>query len=358
MVLTKKLIKTVPREKSGSNTSNAYDYQKNWALCFLLQCHETMKDYLLILDYHDDIVLFDSETKPTKAAFYQVKTKRASVWKLHEITSAKSGSMSIIGKMYDNKAKFKCNVNSINMVSNASYDFELNSKGEDCKSKVSICAKELDKNSVTKLAEAIKRDHKLTKKPPFEKITFFQVTELSIDGHPTHALGIMTEFLEKAFPGQKHAPSPLYKTLFGEISRRTNYAKDISSYAEDLKKKSLGKTYVDSILSQVAVKKNFADVWKSVELVLVQEKYNVIGLRNLKNSWDRLEIDFLDHTNMALQRLFLVTKNIVNDVVKNNALALTEIMQQSLDSIKLHHRVPSYMDDNYLRAIVLAAFHE
>ena len=36
-----------PREGSGSSISNRFDFQKDWAICKVLELHEKTEDYLI-----------------------------------------------------------------------------------------------------------------------------------------------------------------------------------------------------------------------------------------------------------------------------------------------------------------------
>src|SRR6186713_2202824 len=89
--LKEKLLQVRPRETSGSKTSKRFDFQKNWALCKLLECHKSGKPYALILDYHDDVLLLDSESDPKAVHFYQVKTKEDGHWTLTLLLKRKKG---------------------------------------------------------------------------------------------------------------------------------------------------------------------------------------------------------------------------------------------------------------------------
>ena len=52
-----KLARTKPKENAGSRSSNRFEYQINWGLNLLLKMEEANEDYIMILDYHDDIVV-------------------------------------------------------------------------------------------------------------------------------------------------------------------------------------------------------------------------------------------------------------------------------------------------------------
>src|SRR5689334_18860686 len=74
------IFQVKPREVSGSRSSNRSDYQKSWAFCLLLKLHRTRQDYLVLFDYHDDVVVLDSAGSPSAIDFYQIKTKKGGNW--------------------------------------------------------------------------------------------------------------------------------------------------------------------------------------------------------------------------------------------------------------------------------------
>lgn len=73
------------RERAGPRTADRFEYQLHWALCHLLGLHESGQDYLITFDYHDDILVFDSESDPQNVAFIQVKTKDGKHWTLNDL---------------------------------------------------------------------------------------------------------------------------------------------------------------------------------------------------------------------------------------------------------------------------------
>ena len=80
MSLKDLLVTTKPRETSGPRSANRFDFQKSWALCRLLELHKSGKDYLIVFDYHDDVLVLDSCGDPNRIDFYQIKTKQSGHW--------------------------------------------------------------------------------------------------------------------------------------------------------------------------------------------------------------------------------------------------------------------------------------
>jgi hypothetical protein len=104
------LITVQTRDVSGPRALNRFDYQKDWTLCLLMQLHDTHGDYMLILDYHDDVVLLDSSTAPSRATFFQVKTNPGGNWTLKQLTRQKKGKKgplpSHLGKLWSHQVSF------------------------------------------------------------------------------------------------------------------------------------------------------------------------------------------------------------------------------------------------------------
>ena len=65
-------------KKSGSLAYNRLDMQISQTLHMAIELYPTL-DYLFILDYYDDISIFDHESNPTTVSYYQIKTNEESI---------------------------------------------------------------------------------------------------------------------------------------------------------------------------------------------------------------------------------------------------------------------------------------
>jgi hypothetical protein len=360
--LTESFIKQQPRENSGSNTSNAYDFQKNWSLSLLLERHSAGNDYLIILDYHDDIVVFDSEKNAKNAEFYQVKTNTKRHWTPNNLLArdrAKAG-LSIIGKIYENLHKFACHTKSLNFVSNVPCKFTFLDPDQCGGNKDVICGEELSQSLKDEFIKAIKEEHG-TVEERFEQLMFFHVTDLSIRGHSDQVIGKVAKFLDEHFPDKKCKPVPIYQALFSEISRKTDYGRDLSKYLDCLKKKSIGKSYFDGILKSISVRRDFVELWRTVETTLLSEGFDAVEIRQVRNAWDQLEIDLLDANNLQLQRAYSITKQEVALLYNNGGgvRTLKDILMKMHEPMKERfNALPYPYSDMFITAMILAAFYE
>lgn len=360
-MFSNKFIKTIPPENSGANTSNAFDFQKNWSMWLLLDCHENMPDYLIVFDYHDDVVVFNSETDAAKADFYQIKTKNQNHWTLSELTTKGKKKNSIIGKMYSNKLKFECVTNSTNLITNASAPFnitlekqDINSLNIDC-----ICCKELSSDAKAKIQSALKIEYD-SGDEKFEDILFFKVSDLNIRGHREQTIGRLQTFLEKCFPDKKCKTIPFYNALFAEIANKTDYGKLITEYGNSLKRKSLSQSDFSKMLNDITIKRDFTELWVEVNQSLLSENISPITLRNLRDEWDKLEIHLMNRDNALLQKVFTKAKSLVTELRQSGDITTITGLLETVISILhgLFKDLPVEYNQNYLKAIVLAAFYE
>ena len=136
MNLKDKLKTIKPRENAGSMASNRFDFQKNWAICKLIELSNLNEDFVLAFEFHEDIIVFDSSENPNFIDFYQIKTKNSGKFNLSALLKKqlqKNGNgNSILGKLFNNKLNFEEETKSLNLVSNTFFSFKdvHNSKKE------------------------------------------------------------------------------------------------------------------------------------------------------------------------------------------------------------------------------------
>ena len=83
------LVNNTPDDNSGSTASNRFGYQKNWVIYKLLELEMLGRDYMIIMDYHEDVIILDSSTEKNNIDFYQVKTRSGDYWRPSELVKSK-----------------------------------------------------------------------------------------------------------------------------------------------------------------------------------------------------------------------------------------------------------------------------
>lgn len=360
-----KIVNTKPRENSGPTSSSRFDYQKDWGICKLLECHQTKSDYLIVFDWHNDLVILDSENNPAKISFFQIKGKQSGNWSVSSLIKSdndKDGNplLSIIGKLYDCKLKYEFETTSLNFVSNARFSVGLEDNSSST-SKNEICIIELTKAEKIKITNKIKEEHKLKADPVYEDITFFKVLDLSLDDSKIHTQGKISDFFETLCPGLKLSIPTIYKLLFDEVKRRTNYNKEILTFNDLIANKALGKNQFENIINAAGLKKDYYEIWNRAEILLNTCGFTFQKLNSLKKAWTKLEIERMNPANTYLYNIVEKINKIVIDNssdVSMQHLNLLESIEFIFDKFYEKNKLPLGYDNDFIKAIILSKLYE
>lgn len=354
--LLHRLATTPPRETSGSRTANRFSYQKNWALCFLLELHEKKENYVLILDYHDDVLVLDSDTNPTGIEFYQIKTKKDGTMGLgHLLARKQNAALSIMGKLVSNLLAFPNDTKSLNLVSTVPFGFTLettNKPPEKGKTILSeVCAEEL-----SKVLETLKTEHRIPTLPDIASMTFFIVADLSLKDTETHARGKLSDFLDNMFPDKAYPVRTVYRTLISEIQRR-NDKEDVSAMTEQLlASKAISKKQLTQMLAAIPDNRNIDKAIADGIAQLRNENVPYQLHESIRGAARQYEIERMDRSNRPLQRV----RDEVIDILRHNKAAGEQYdsLSAKIDGVISKLKVtPATLDliggKDYLKAIVL-----
>lgn len=345
------------REKSGSRVADRYDFQKDWALCFLLELHSQRSDYVVLFDYIDDVVVLDSATTPKEMEFYQIKTKRSGEFKLKDILNRKKSpeGLSILGKLAANKIQFPSTTKSLNLVCNVPFNFELNS-GTSSADMTPICLSDLAVRSIDTALQQIKEEHKLSVCPDVKDITLFLVTDLSLLAHSEHARGKLNDFLHRLYPDKPLPVTAVYKTLFGEVTRKNNKVLSCPTPEELLKQKAITRSelsqLIESLPKDTEIKQRLLDVWNQLR----HENVPYPKIEQLKGAVIRYELQRPDKTNQALVQLTREVRSIL-DILKGSAQGYATLCEK-LDLVvqKVKKQAPqivSVYSDQEIKGIII-----
>ncbi|WP_375251914.1 dsDNA nuclease domain-containing protein, partial [Dokdonia donghaensis] len=253
----------------------------------MLTVHEKSDDYVFLFDFHDDLVVLDSETKPNKIDFYQIKSKDSGNWTVKALTKKEKEKLSVTGKLYLNKINFTKNTNSLNFISNANFSFKQLTNGEESLKRSKIKVKELDKSIFKEFEDSIKNEHKLTN-TLFGELTSFHVTKLSNKDSSTHCLGELSKLINKINPENSINPELAYKQVFNEVSRQTENTfgdKSISNLDELIDIKGISKRQFIEFLEKAGLYKSVKQEWDEIKTSLEYCSIGHIELMKFKKYW-------------------------------------------------------------------------
>lgn len=353
------LIETIPvRENSGAVSSNRFDFQKNWAICKLLELYKKEDDFVLAFEFHDDILILNSSENPTKASFYQIKTSSKN-WTLNDLLKTEQNSNSILGKLLLNKFKFNEFVDVLYFVSNNGYNIDKqnkNFKGID-----NIQLKKLSNKVLTDIKTSIKKEFKQETLPNFENYTYLNIAELPVKQQIEITQNILSDFIESSFPNLYIKPKEIYDFIFGEIKRKNNYENKVQTFKEVIEKKSISKNDFDKMI-QVVISNSmnrFENLRDKIEERLNSEKFSINFTLNFKKHFRDYEIDRMDKNNDLLNRVVHIIDEIVkryrNEEYEHN---LKECLDFIFQKFTLNFNINNLYKTDYIKTIILTKLYE
>lgn len=352
------LIAVAQTETAGSRSPARFAYQRNWALAELIEYHLEGKDYVFAFEFHDDILILDSEDTPSNLQFIQVKTKTTGKkWTVHQLIKSEKGKngnpdkLSIIGKLYENKENFAGHNSQLRFVTNAYFSFTEPAP-------VTL-ADQLEKEYQDQITSAVQSQlgtHVVD-------LTCFQLEQssLSVDDHEKHIRGILHNFFEKLF-GIEHniAVSPWYQSISDQIKVKNNYPSDqIKSFDDLIRNKCITKSEVQDFIHRVNRSHNSNNNWDLIKSQLQAEGAAVQDLIRLQRSWKKYSADRLDYDNNALKSLESDIANALKTISLGGPLALKDVISAVRKSIlKKLSKMASIFDSHYIDSIILWQYCE
>ncbi|WP_439873331.1 dsDNA nuclease domain-containing protein (plasmid) [Bacillus mycoides] len=317
-----KIFSTKPPENSGSRSANRFSFQKNWALIKILELHKDKLDYSIVLDYHDDVLVLDSETNPEKIDFYQIKTKSTgkSNWTIAALSKFSEGKdkqilNSMLGKLYKNKLNFPEETKSLNFVSNKAYTIKLNDeKNAKDSAAILIPFSTIGTTEREKVEKELKKEMNITECGDIFDCTFLHITPLSLTESKEHAIGKSSQILRE-MGYFKVDPDLFYKFLYGEIELRNDCEKEFHSLEDFIRHKSLAKSAVQSIINHLNPKDDLNDGWNRInEELRATNHFNLYDLKQLESKWKEWEVRILTNDLALISTI----QNAINELIKIN----------------------------------------
>jgi hypothetical protein len=282
-------VRRAPRERSGTRSANRFDYQLSWAFCLLLDLEGQNRDYLLVLDYHDDVVVFDAENQPTQMDFYQIKTEANRNWTLTSLLDRANGvGLSIIGKLYSHRLSFEKAVRSLNFV--GVVPIKLKTKDHPKGIVVDYCRlTDLCDEALAQVSKALQKEHELPDPPACDVEFILRTDALSVKDHATHAEGRLSRHLAGAFGDRSYNVSHAFKALIDELRRGNNFEGDVRSSFDLVHKKGVGRVEFSGLLKRCAGAAS-RERWEPVQRTLIQDAVDVFELAEYERAWETWEL--------------------------------------------------------------------
>lgn len=338
-----------PRETSGSRSSNRFDFQKDWAICELLRLHLNENDYLLILDYHEDVVVLNSEIEPDSVKFYQLKSLKSGNWSIANLCNdtSKGNSGSILKKLYSNY--LLCPEETVNLVfvSNQGIKAKLKNKAnssdydsvsfalfvDDDKAKIHVSIEGVDAESCN--------IHGL-------KLISVDRTDLPVCSHDVFVKGKLVDFFSVLAPKKKVSVDIAYKILFDEIKRKNNVEILCSDFCELKATKGIGRGEFLKMVNAFISYTSNSDYWSEASTSLLSEGYDFATIRKIKSAWNKYTVEVMNSFDSDLSN---ARETIASDINKYEEEHSTFKLKQLIADIKQNidfSKIPTLRNEPYI----------
>ncbi|EKN90266.1 PF14130 domain protein [Leptospira interrogans str. 2003000735] len=304
------LVTKKVREKAGAISSNRFDYQKDWAICKIIELDEKGMEYAIIMEHHEDVVTVNPFSDPKEIHFFQIKTSNKN-WTLQSLTK-KESNLSIIGKMADSHKLFPYG-DSFSFCSNSPYSLSL--KDSDNKSQDFECLSInlINEDEIKKIKETL-RDDGLSEIDIDNFLQKLILIRLKIDksSHCAIAKAKLIDFIEKKYGSIPYRPGALYKTLFEEVKRKTNYEDSVGTYDELVDNKGITKSQFSAMI-QVALANSIPKIIEIRNFLQNKLNFENAPLRLVASLLANLQSIYIDRQEQNIQVQKLLTE-VVNTV--------------------------------------------
>lgn len=358
MPLRSLLISEMPREESGSDTARKYAFQNDVSLyLFIKRFNNDENNYVFLFDFHDDLAVLDDIESPKGIDFYQIKSKDKNNWTLGSlIKKEKNATLSIIGKLYSNRIKFKEHVNSLNIVSNANFNIKLLDPKRNSLLLSKIKAIHLANGELVKIEKALKAELSVTDPSDFKNLTSFKVTTVSNKDSMTHLVGYLGELINSINPNSNVNSALAYRQISNEIKRKAEQKisdKSTSTFEEIIKIKGISKKEFLSFLTKAGLYKNTETEWAEI-IQLLNNLFSFDEIKALKLEWKNL---VAKEITLANNLTFIQLNKKISSLIEDKNTSGLNI-KQIVDLIYSELEHNDIFEEFFVKAIIIKKLYE
>jgi hypothetical protein len=279
------------RESAGASTFGKYNFQFHWALCEIIEKHNSQKEYALLIEHHEDVVIADSlDAENAQFEFYQVKNQKAT-YTTASLTKRPKGAKgalknSVLGKLLSSciSTRYEDRITTIGLVSSSGFSLPLD---KSLKLDV-IKVGDISESDLSNLTQDI--DNELGIKVLPEHLQFI-IPEIQLKNQEDYVLSHFARLVNKLFSGAFCNPVNIYRSVIDQMGRIGRVEYDYKDWDRLIDKKSLTSTDVHNVITQHIshpcvndLKNAFDDLardlgWKAKKKRSLKSKLSLLALR-------------------------------------------------------------------------------
>lgn len=326
--MLEKVLSSKLREQAGSDTYNRFEYQVHWIAYHMIKEYKKGNEFLILCEFHDDMVKGGDAEAPDSLEFYQIKTSDTKRnWTIKGLLKKNKKTHSFLGFIFYNFMNFNAECSKCHFVSNIGVNDEIatwQSIIEDNK-----ILKDENIELYNQIRELIRTEYNECSKEEFEIVfdKFIQNTYIYNGDLPLYQY-------EQIVKGE-------FADLLGDkqiyVSSSNKILRDI---IEDIRKKSKTKIQTPISLNKLKEKKSvssniFKDIdfkidghikkenlYDDIEKCLEELGFNMIYRRRVTRALRKHHTNILDISNSLYIDICNEMQIIIEDEISNCILDL------------------------------------
>jgi hypothetical protein len=303
MAFHEQLTDKLTKERGGRHGGKGHEFHRYWALCHLLQVDLAQNDYVLLIEFIEDVAVLNAEHTPTALDLFQLKKKDGGAnWTKAKLSKPQKDSPSVLAKLFESQKAVPHGNAAIAFVSNAPVSLSLASE-LDSTQQAEFSAADLADSLKTELQAAIATELACTPEEiKLDTLRFIQ-TPLALNDLETHANGRVATYLAQKFPEHSARADVFCKALYAELTVRATNTQEVSSFADLCKMRGIGKSQFNEMLAITLSRKPASEVMDAAVNSLTQEGVSFTERSGIKAAGRRYIVERIGQTNLALTAL-------------------------------------------------------
>lgn len=345
----KHYITTSHKEIAGSRSKNRLSIQISYAMQLIMEFYTI--DYIILMDYIEDIAVISNPDNPDQIYLYQIKTKK---------TGYSFSLQSIIedewfDKLYNNAGKFNGALSKAAIVCNT----EVLDKKQNrvFPNQCTYLTEEKITNNVKKIRAAIAQKKNIPEESiDLSKFCFIKAW-FTVQKHREEAEYEFENFLRRKNDSIQVA---LARTIFGmiydELDRKFNaeIEEDCSDINEIYENKGLKGEYISNLI-ECGVSIQLPDPKKLYDAFNISA---VNELRSYNSVYTRLKTDLLQSSSQLFELKRLIQR-LVEEKVSYSKTSLEETRDLIFQLLESDEIIPiQYKDDDYLKLLIMILLYK
>lgn len=308
--LVKKLLMEPQRENAGARAANRFTFQQVWAFNYMLEVMDSGMDFILFMEFHDDVIVLDKTSNNQVVEFYQIKTDAKDSRYITTSFITKNAKkypekMSIAQKMIDEYVKFKNDTKGLHLVSNKNFDFGVLKDSTESKYRSRVVLSELNDEELKKIKNGMCQacDKKENCTSDCLNLIYFDVSDLNLVSYESTVMGNMLKKLNTlGISATSESIQSMYNAILGQIKTINNDERISQNVDELLKRKSISKDEFCDWINRL--KKELPDaLWDNVQAYLLNDGFPTLTVNKIHKQWKKYEIERMDIEALGLQKL-------------------------------------------------------